>query len=263
MRELIGAGIVEQQRRGRGRSNIYTLRAFTLAVAGEVPTQEPQFLMPNKTVLKPRQEEFDSYPHFVDIVDNSDSTTSTYIADPPLPEEEKIVCPAPIARLVDDVGKEMRDKVPTSSRTRVARIHHQSGISVNQFMHEVLACRTITRNRLGRIQKRNRHGQAEPMAYLLKVLENRVNPPVRAEKPRFKAVEAPVSPTSVTKEIYTPEPVFVESRASTEAREVFWTSIRNATGLTDLRSYCHAAGRPPVYDDVRRSIQILRERGWR
>jgi hypothetical protein len=201
---------------------------------------------------------FDSYPHFVDIVDNSDSTD---IPDSSLPEPEKIVCPAPIAILISDIAKEMRCQAPRSSQTRIAKIHRASGLDTQTFISECYAARSITRNRLGRIQRRNK-GQVMPMPYLLKVLENRVNPsPTRTEKTRFKAVEAPVSSYPVTKEISTPEPVFMRSEPSVEATDAFWNAIRDATGMPalDLREYCKITGRPPISSDTARSLSIFRD----
>jgi hypothetical protein len=258
MRELLRANLVEQTRRGQRKSNLYRLvHTYPIGI-GQKEVPEPQLLMPNKTVLKPRKEEFDSCPQFVDMSDNSDSTPSMYIADSTLPKEEKIVCPAPIARLADDVGKEMRDKAPLSTRTRIARIHQKSGLSVNEFMTEALAARAITRNRLGRILRRAKSGQAQPMAYFLSVLENRLN---LGEKTQQKALQ-PLQNLDV--KVSPLPPILIDSRPSGEARVAFWTSIREVfPDISDLKSYCHAAGRPPVYDDLRRSIQIVSGRDKR
>jgi hypothetical protein len=212
--------------------------------------------MPNKTVLKPRQEEFDSYPHYPQSVDNSETPASTYIAHSLSSEAEKIVCPPQIAILASDIAKEMRCQAPRSSQTRIARIHRSSGLDTQTFISECYAARSITRNRLGRIQRRNK-GQAMPMPYLLKVLENRVNP-------REKTHQKPLQPLqNLQTKVCSSPPILIDSRPSTEAREAFWQQIHDVTGIGDLRSYCRAANRPPVYDDVRRSIQIVSGRDKR
>jgi len=254
MRELIQSGLVEQTRRGLRKSNIYRLIPIYPIGIGQIEVPEPQFLRPKDMSLKTRQEEFDTYPHYHQNVDESNSIASMYIIDSLSPEKEKPICPAPLARLADDVGKEMRDKAPLSTRTRIARIHQKSGLSINEFMTEALAARTITRNRLGRIQKRNKNGQAQPMAYMLSVLGNRLN---LGEKPHQMPLQPHESHNTRNSSLL---PFASRPEPSSQSREAFWEAIRDATGLTDLKSYCHAAGRPPVYDDLRRSIQIVKEK---
>jgi hypothetical protein len=256
MRELIAGGLVEQQRRGRGRSNIYTLRAFTLAVAGEVPTQEHQCLMPNKTVLKPRKEKFDSCPHCPQTVDNLDSMPSMYITDSPLPEPEKIVCPAPIARLVSDVGAEMRDVAPSSTRTRIAKIHQRSGLSDNAFITEAIAARHITRQRFGKIHKRNRGGQVMPMAYFLAVIAQRVG----ATPPRPPPPRPPVTLPPHTPHPEPPRPLVPPiPRPPTPDTVRFWQTVNEATGISNQREFVTLVGRVAPMGDVAWAVRLVHE----
>ncbi len=44
-------------------------------------------------------------------------------------------------------------------------------------------------------------------------------------------------------------------------RALFWERLAVEAGVGDLHAFCQIAGRLPVYDDVGRSIQIIKERG--
>jgi len=262
MRELIGAGIVEQTRRGHMRTNRYRLAS---------PALEPQFVRPELYVLEDSKgERFDSLPpslHFASETECTDLDPTEPASPPPVPP-----LPPPVAMLAADLGREFRDAAPRSTQTRVARLHTRSGMTAVDFAREMHAARSITRQRFARIRKRNRAGQCLPMAYLLAVVEQRVTGecPARARPPTRPAarhadvsqnaqtVDHPPLPERSLTEAYS---AFSEASVS-EERAAFWQAVSDATGgtVSDLAGYCRVAKRPPPgYDNLVYALTILRE----
>lgn len=227
MRTLIAAGLVEQQRRGQRKTNVYSL------VLPAIP--EPQNMrFPVK--------ELD------DLTISNENVSSGSTPALPLPQEPKPL-PADVVALVLDIGRELRDSAPRSTLTRVERMIAASEKPMDMY-DAVIAARSTTRRRLSRIRHRASSGQAQAMPYFLACLARAVG-----------VTPAPVRAVAVTVAHSVPaEPPVRPAVTRDDARAIFWRAVHDACGVGDLRAYCRVAGRPPRYDDLRYSILLVKER---
>jgi hypothetical protein len=253
MRELIGAGLVEQVRRGLGKSNIYRLiHTYPIGI-GQTAVSEPQFMRSNKISLKIRQEEFDRIPYFPSFADNADKSS---------PACEEIAEPLPhaIEIFTADCSKEFRDSAVKSTQTRVARLFSRSATSPKDFYNEMQAARGITRARFGKIRKRNKQGNVLPLPYFLAVLQQRVleeRPKTPLKTPRMPSSDAKPCDTHLSSSLR----ISSHTEAYGEAYGDFWRELREQLQMPelDLREYCRITGRPPIKTDIARSLSIFRD----
>jgi len=157
---------------------------------------------------------------------------------------------------------ELGDRATVGSTTsRAQNLWRSSGATWEEFTAAVYSARTTTQARTGAIRDRDATG-AHKMGYFFAVLADRLG--MRA------APVAPPAPDPVamgTEPLHTPPPPvprdappFPPPKVCDEERALFWERLRAETGIGDLRAYCQACGRPPVYDDVGWSIRLVRER---
>ncbi len=103
------------------------------------------------------------------------------------------------------------------------------------------------------------------MGYFFAVLADRLGmraapvPPPPPEPVVLCAEPSVMPPPPVPRAASLPPP----PEACDGERAAFWERLRAETGIGDLKAYCRACGRPPVYDDLARSLQIARERSRR
>jgi len=244
MRALIEAGYVEQTRRGHMRSNLYTLTPFAHVSTAETGILERELCPPIKTESLQDSSTKD--------IREAHTFCAALPPEPDLASAKPL--PADVAALVADISREMRDTAPKSTCTRVRRILAKSDKPMDMYA-VVQGARATTRRRLSRIRNRASSGQACAMPYFLAVLAHAVDGTPRPQPPRLPINLPPHTPHPEPPR--PPQPPI--PRPPQPERIEFWAAIREATGISDLRSYCRLTGRPPVYDDLRRSVGLVKD----
>jgi len=275
MAVLVDAGLVEQARRGRGLVNEYRL-----CVTVPPKTRPCRVPEPDETGFSVEEQEdeeqgdqfeFSSAPALTALTANPAPTpTSAPVSptpsDSPTPPAPPQPLPDPardaVQALVGDMRRELGDRATVGSTTsRAHNLWQASGATWEEFTAAVYGARAATQARTGAIRDRDARG-AHKMGYFFAVLADRLGmraAPVAPPTPEPVATrtEPPRTPPA-------PVPRAAPMLSAPEARDgeraAFWERLRAETGIGDLTAYCQACGRPPVYDDVARSVGIVRQR---
>ncbi len=267
VRELVAAGLVVALRRGYKRTNRYVIPTrHTPSVAVPVGGNDPQFLRPKEILFSSSREDSRAIPLAVDVLPNPAAEGPVLPPTHPAPS-----CPPVLAHFAADVGRQFRDAAPASTRTRVARLHAASGLDATEFYRHMQQARAVTLKRWQFIRRRSQADEALPMPYMLACLASSVGlTPARSpQQHRMSRQEAKSSAAAIPLPLpASPAPAESPHEAprdpgedgQEERRRVFWEEIAAATGgqIRDLRAYCKAAGRPPIPNDLERTLSILR-----
>jgi len=280
MAALVDAGLVEQARRGRGLVNEYRL-----CVTVPPKTRPCRVPEPDETGFSVEEQEdeeqgdqfeFSSAPTpTVFAVDPAPTPASTSAPMPPTPSDAPAppappVSPQPlpdpardaVLALVGDMRRELGDRATVDSTTSRARnLWRSSGATWEEFATAVYSARAATQARTGAIRDRDATG-AHKMGYFFAVLADRLGMraapmPPPAPEPVVLCAEPSATPPPPVPHATPPLP---PPEAPDGERAAFWERLRAETGIGDLQAYCQACGRPPVYDDLARSVGIVRQR---
>jgi len=194
MRELLGAGFVEQTRRGRGLVNTYRL-----LVTPPPSTRPARVLEPGvsgfsveEQELEEDEGEFDystappcmNFPETLPEPSSSEPRRST-----PPPDLTPRRTPRPpisldphrdaVLTLIGDLRRELGDRATIGSTTsRALNLYRQSAVSWETFVTAVYSARAATQARTSAIKRRDDQG-VNKMPYMLAVLADRLG--LRAE----------------------------------------------------------------------------------
>jgi len=275
MAALVDAGLVEQERRGRGLVNEYRL-----CVTVPPKTRHERVPEPDETGFS--VEEQKSEEQGDQFEPSSASPIKTFAANPaptalpmpvaptpldappPPPPPQALPDPArdAVLALVGDMRRELGDRATVDSTTSRARnLWRSSGATWEEFATAVYSARAATQARTGAIRDRDATG-AHKMGYFFAVLADRLGMraapmPPPAPEPVVLCAEPSATPPSPVPHATPPLP---PPKACDGERAAFWERLRAETGIGDLTAYCRACGRPPVYDDLARSVGIVRQR---
>ncbi len=283
MAALVDAGLVEQERRGRGLVNEYRLCLTVPPKTRPCRVLEPDgtgfSVEEQKNEEQGDQFELSSAPPITTFAANPVLTpTFTPRPVPPPPSADPVppslpalpaaphALPDPardaVLALVGDVRRELGDRATVGSTTsRAQNLWRSSGATWEEFAAAVYSARAATHARTGAIRDRDARGPHK-MGYFFAVLADRLGmraaPAVQpAPDPVATRMEAPPLPSPPVPRAAPPLP---PPEACDGERAAFWERLRAETGIGDLKAYCRACGRPPVYDDLARSVGIVRQR---
>ena len=278
MAALVDAGLVAQERRGRGLVNEYRL-----CVTVPPKTRHGRVPEPDETGFSLEEQEDEEQgdqfelssapPRTVFAADSAPASSPA--STPPLVSPTPSDAPAPptspalpdpardaVLALVGDVRRELGDRATVGSTTsRAHNLWRSSGATWEEFAAAVYSARAATQARTGAIRDRDATG-AHKMGYFFAVLADRLG--MRAAPVAPPAPEIVAIPPEATRTPHPPVPRAAPPLSPPEARDgeraAFWERLRAETGIGDLKAYCQACGRPPVYDDLARSVGIVRQR---
>ncbi len=277
MDELVMQGVVLRERHGQGRVNSYRL----LMVEGGRTRQE-RVLEPGERGEK--EDELEEHRERATAFESSRGTSKCDIsmvklpdllpppAEDPLPRILPRITPPPadperdaVTLLLGDLRRELGDRAPLGATvSRAINLKRRAGADWEAFATAVYSARAATQARTHAIRDRDRTG-AHKAGYFFAVLADRLGMRAAPVPPPAPAPVAtctdppPLPPPSVPRAAHPLPP----PEAPDGERAAFWERLRAETGIGDLQAYCRACGRPPVYDDLARSLQIARERSRR
>ncbi len=191
---------------------------------------------------------------------------------PPIEDPLPRITPPPadperdaVTLLLGDLRRELGDRAPLGATvSRAINLKRRAGADWEAFATAVYSARAATQARTHAIRDRDRTG-AHKAGYFFAVLADRLGmreAPAAPPAPEPVAIP-PDSPCTPPPPVPRAAPVFPPPEACDGERAAFWERLRAETGIGDLKAYCRACGRPPVYDDLARSLQIARERSRR
>jgi len=280
MAALAAAGLVEQTRRGCGRVNTYRLR-----VTAPLRTRAVRDAEPGENGFSLEEHDGEEHGH---LFENSSATSPVHFVDTPCPAPAPVTALTPpstsppppppcpralpdpphdaVTTLVGDLRRELGDRATLGSTvSRAHNLWRTSGATWEEFTTAVYSARAATQARTGAIRDRDAGG-THKVGYFFAVLADRLGmraapavPPASAFTPTAGEPTIPIPSTPVPRAA----PPLPPLETGEGKRAAFWERLRTATGIGDLVAYCHACGRPPVYDDLARSVQIVRERRCR
>ncbi len=288
MCELLGAGFVEQTRRGRGLVNTYRL-----LVTPSPRTRPTRVLEPGDSGFSIEEQEIEEDErafessiappclHFPETPPEPSSPESVSSLSPPNPAPRRatppLVLPDPerdaVLALIGDLRRELGDRATVGSTTsRALNLYRQSDVSWEAFATAVYSARAATQARTSAIKKRD-EGGVNKMPYMLAVLADRLglrDPPTAGapgEDETYPETSA-VAKEGVGYGAMIPSArlpadfagAVLSADGGLATRRAFWGRMAEETGIGDLQAYCRACGRPPRYDDFARSVRYVRER---
>ena len=147
------------------------------------------------------------------------------VSDPPTPPA-RMDLSEELSAWLDQLGQQLGDAAPTSSRTRAARLLVGCGLDDNDFRARFGQAARIALEALPMVRRRGSDGTANGMPYCFAVLEalleNRPEPPEEARPRVRRAVLVSGSATS-------PEPACPLSEATAELEEhPLWPAVMTA-----------------------------------
>ncbi len=285
MRELVAAGIVAQTRRGRGLVNIYRLLVTPPPSTRSARVQEPGesgFSVEEQELeeqgaafeystsplcMNVSERPLDSAPEEAGCPVSPPDLAPRTVPRPPIsldPERDAMLA------LIGDFRRELGDRATVGSTTsRALNLYRQSDVSWEAFVTAVYSARAVTQARTSAIKKRDERG-VNKMPYMLTVLADRLGlretptAGVRGDDETYPGVSVlAVAKGGAGGGAMTPS-AFAGAVWPTDGglatRREFWGRMAVETGISDLRAYCRACGRPPRYDDLAWSVGYVRER---
>jgi len=167
-----------------------------------------------------------------------------------------------VTLLLGDLRRELGDRAPLGATvSRAINLKRRAGADWEAFATAVYSARAATQARTYAIRDRDSTG-AHKAGYFFAVLADRLGmraaPAVQPEPAPVatRMDPPPLPPPSVPGAAHPLPP----PEAPDGERAAFWERLRVETGIGDLQAYCRACGRPPVYDDLVRSVGIVRQR---
>jgi len=167
-----------------------------------------------------------------------------------------------VTLLLGDLRRELGDRAPLGATvSRAINLKRRAGADWEAFATAVYSARAATQARTHAIRDRDRTG-AHKAGYFFAVLADRLGmraapmPPPAPDPVATRMEAPPLLPPSVPRAA----PVLPPPEAPDGERAAFWERLRAETGIGNLTAYCRTCGRPPVYDDLARSVGIVRQR---